>query len=190
MGQFHFLLREDQLSRCQISATCSSSRPLSSNFFISFSFTAGFERVCQTVFHVPGLTLYKVNQALSRFGGYVKCHDDIISYLIYLVASSIILSPFQKWVLSAPLFLSYESSFVKYFFGTRLCKKIFVQLLSCYLDFLARLFSKGLCMVCVFLFDGRRVCFDLEIKLTRCILFGSIYCLTCNFFSFSVVWQW
>lgn len=80
-GQFHFLLKEDQLSRCQISATCSSSQPLSSDFFISFSFTVAFERVCQTVFHVPGLTLYKVNWAPSRFVSYVKCHDDIISYL-------------------------------------------------------------------------------------------------------------
>ena len=187
MGQFHFLLREDQLSRCQISATCSSSRPLSSDFFISLSFTAGFERVCQTAFPVPGLTLYKVSQARSRFGAYMKCHDDIISYLIYLAASSIILSPFQKCVLSAFFFkLRKRSCFLAQVFVKRYLSSFYLAILISLPDF----FPKG--------FAWFILCFSLWweaglfwswIKLTRCILFGSIYCLTCNFFSFSVLWQ-
>lgn len=65
---------------------------------------------------------------------------------------------------------------------------MFFQLLSCYLDFSCQIFSKdlGWFILCNFLkslIEGRSsLIYHFNKKQTRCVLFGSTYCLACNAF--------
>lgn len=79
------------------------STPLLRLFHFFFFYCGVWESVSNRVPRTR-LNPLESQSSSSSLWGYVKCHDDIISYFIYLVASSIILSPFQKRVLSAFFF--------------------------------------------------------------------------------------
>lgn len=156
MGSFCFFLREDQLSRCQISDTHSLQDPSLLTFSFLFLLLLHLKRVCQILFHIPGLMYNKVSWTLSAFWSYVKCHHNSISYSVilfppFLEMSLCILSfifIFKLWKCSK-IFVSWHKSFIKtYSFSC-----IMLSWFSC------QNFSKdlehGLFCVILFLIEGR-----------------------------------